>query len=548
MKRYLLFTIIIFISFLSKSNANNFIFSGTGNWNNASNWTPTKPQISPSYNIYYNDTITIDGLCTISDADQVAISQNVVYLINGELINNSTSANNFFVGNFIINPSGKLTNNAYFNLVRKYLATNGISENSFTNYGSVINNGTLQLETVGNVVINNGNLLNYSIITSLGRIINNKQLENHGDISTISDYTYFDLDSAKLITVLINADIENNGTINNDNEIYADGYFINNKKIISNGGNINGFGRTFYNNDTIIGKLNTGGIQNNSVLSPGNGVFDTDTMHFLNYGIAGEGLILMDINNQKDNDLIIFDYGTNIPAILSNMVVSINPNFIPSITDTFVLVKVLNESPSPYKMYRNNVALPPAPYGYVWNVIQNASGISLTMDFALPILTENLLFKASIKANTVALNWSVKAIENVVTFDISRSTNGTDFENIGTLNSSSSLSYSFVDEKPFEGNNYYRLKVIDQDGKFIYSTTQIVNFSTTKNEIVNTIVENNLYLNSSIEQEIKIVNSVGEQVFISTIPINQSMISLSHLSKGIYFVKTEMSTYKIIKL
>jgi hypothetical protein len=83
------------------------------------------------------------------------------------------------------------------------------------------------------------------------------------------------------------------------------------------------------------------------------------------------------------------------------------------------------------------------------------------------------------KANN--LKWTTATESNNKGFELQRSADGGNFSSIGTINSkaengnsTSALNYSFIDEKPFIGTNYYRLKQIDRDGKATYSSVVIL--------------------------------------------------------------------------
>ena len=64
------------------------------------------------------------------------------------------------------------------------------------------------------------------------------------------------------------------------------------------------------------------------------------------------------------------------------------------------------------------------------------------------------------------------------------SRDGSKFESIGRVNaagsSSAAKSYSLIHSSPVNGINYYRLKLVDANGTFKYSTVRTVKFSTTK--------------------------------------------------------------------
>lgn len=73
------------------------------------------------------------------------------------------------------------------------------------------------------------------------------------------------------------------------------------------------------------------------------------------------------------------------------------------------------------------------------------------------------------------LNWATESEQNSSVFNIQRSVDGINFETIGSVtaqgNSSTTHHYSFDDEHPFKGINYYRLALVDLDGKVTYSKT-----------------------------------------------------------------------------
>ncbi len=73
----------------------------------------------------------------------------------------------------------------------------------------------------------------------------------------------------------------------------------------------------------------------------------------------------------------------------------------------------------------------------------------------------------------VELTWSTASEKNNAYFEIQRSANAQDFETIGTvkgqINATQQTAYAFTDVTPAEGLNYYRLKQMDNDGKYSFS-------------------------------------------------------------------------------
>lgn len=93
----------------------------------------------------------------------------------------------------------------------------------------------------------------------------------------------------------------------------------------------------------------------------------------------------------------------------------------------------------------------------------------------LPITLLN--FTGQLSGNKVNLYWKTSTESNSDHFDIERSANGATFTKIGAAAakgfSSVETNYNSVDLSPL-ALNYYRLKMVDRDGKFTYSNTIII--------------------------------------------------------------------------
>jgi hypothetical protein len=93
---------------------------------------------------------------------------------------------------------------------------------------------------------------------------------------------------------------------------------------------------------------------------------------------------------------------------------------------------------------------------------------------SLPV--ELIDFKADKLSNNIDLSWISAKEENFSHYEVYRSSNGNQFEYIGTVNSKAAnsgvTSYGFSDTKAFgQGVNsvYYRLKMVDADGRVAWS-------------------------------------------------------------------------------
>jgi hypothetical protein len=72
---------------------------------------------------------------------------------------------------------------------------------------------------------------------------------------------------------------------------------------------------------------------------------------------------------------------------------------------------------------------------------------------------------------TVKLNWDGEVDNMFSNFELQRSSNGIDFQTIYTTSALPPCQY--YDLSPLNGNNYYRVKQFDTDGKITISKTVV---------------------------------------------------------------------------
>ena len=103
---------------------------------------------------------------------------------------------------------------------------------------------------------------------------------------------------------------------------------------------------------------------------------------------------------------------------------------------------------------------------------------------ASPLPIELVSFTATKNNKVVEVKWETASELNNDYFEVEKSKNGIDFETLtyvkGAGNSTARLNYSTLDENPFNGISYYRLKQVDLDQTFSYSQIQSVEFENGK--------------------------------------------------------------------
>jgi len=91
-----------------------------------------------------------------------------------------------------------------------------------------------------------------------------------------------------------------------------------------------------------------------------------------------------------------------------------------------------------------------------------------------PLPVELTHFSATAKPVGISLAWATASEKNSDRFEVQRSAAGEVFETIGTVqaqgNSTSLAMYSYLDARPLPGRAYYRLRQVDVDRQFTFST------------------------------------------------------------------------------
>lgn len=166
-------------------------------------------------------------------------------------------------------------------------------------------------------------------------------------------------------------------------------------------------------------------------------------------------------------------------------------------------------------------------------------------------------FTAQKDAAGVSVNWSASREVNLNSYEVMWSANGTDFKTVSTVAASQNRNYNFIHRNPAKVN-YYRLKMIDKDGSFSYSTVAMVRFEDAGN-IQLTMSPNpsrgqfNINMDglSAGKYQIKIRNAIGQEVYSKVLTVSQSGFAAnkvnSMLSRGSYFVQVYDNTGDHVK-
>lgn len=169
-----------------------------------------------------------------------------------------------------------------------------------------------------------------------------------------------------------------------------------------------------------------------------------------------------------------------------------------------------------------------------------------------------IYFKADRQEGAVRLIWQTSSIESFNGFEISRSVDGENFEQLSWINRQSNntntlVEYTYDDLNVQQNQKYlYRLKKINADGTSEYAQVEAIAESPTRKASIEVLPQTNLEqlltIKSDTEGVIKIFNSLGHPLEEHAMKIGENTIDISYWSNGKYYVAFETATgEKILK-
>jgi hypothetical protein len=189
-----------------------------------------------------------------------------------------------------------------------------------------------------------------------------------------------------------------------------------------------------------------------------------------------------------------------------------------------------------------------ATSGIVRSETQSAYGsftIAYESEVALPTLLVSFNGK-NIGSNTAELKWKITDNSTPSVFEVMRSSDGVHFSTIGSVPGvSQQFDYSFIDAAMTNGNNYYRLKMLDIDGTANYSAIVIVSnganafgFSSLMPSVVTSTAKLVISSGRTVNAQLLITDMSGrivqERSLVLAAGSQNVMIDASRLSPGIY--------------
>lgn len=270
---------------------------------------------------------------------------------------------------------------------------------------------------------------------------------------------------------------------------------------------------------------------------------------------------------------IILDPLPNIPTVVCN---GITATFTAPIPDCFPIpcTSGVQYSANGINWSNNNTYTANDPGWAGWGSPSNSSLYVRNLDApncynyatfinpcSAPLPVTLLHFSGNLNKNQmVDLKWNTINEYNLSEFEIEKQSSNGLFFNIGTVQAKgknkTEQQYNFVDEKPQYGANYYRLKAIDEDGKYTYSNTISIYFDQMNN--IATIYPNPANTNIQVEvNTLENSNAVFEVIDVfGNILLSNSVhtkkgkniqnLNIQNIAKGNYILKVKLNHETLI--
>lgn len=195
------------------------------------------------------------------------------------------------------------------------------------------------------------------------------------------------------------------------------------------------------------------------------------------------------------------------------------------------------------------ITLPALPAGTyyvrVYGYLSSQTGFTVqVLHNGNPLSTNGINISATNKGSYNLVSWNVTSDIKYSSFELERSGDGDRFTPLATITANSGNEYTYNDNKPLSGMNYYRIKTTDLSGKDAYSK---VVFTSVKNSDLftaeaypNPVRDKftvKVFGNQGSNALVTVTDIAGKLIREVTVTGNETVIDMNGMEQGIYFVK-----------
>lgn len=246
---------------------------------------------------------------------------------------------------------------------------------------------------------------------------------------------------------------------------------------------------------------------------------------------------------------------TNVPSGTHKLILGTNPtgSTVSQIPDGYFILGegggVVSGSAEPDGTADGTVSFTADCSGSVQDNARIAADVSyLNNNFVIstedPLPVTLVSFGISAEEENVRLNWTTTSEVNSEQFEIQRSADGKKWSALGTVKakgeSSTREEYTYLDEQPKAGDNFYRLKMIDQDQTFTYSSIKNIKMNGAADVVAYpNPAENDLTVTITDWKRVKSITGIdinGNKLYEHGRPKSE-VINIRELKKGVRILR-----------
>lgn len=177
-------------------------------------------------------------------------------------------------------------------------------------------------------------------------------------------------------------------------------------------------------------------------------------------------------------------------------------------------------------------------------------------DIINPIPVKLVSFTGKLNAaGTVDLQWQVTEQLGIKKYEVERSVDGRSYTAIGAVlaNNLNSFTYTLNDALPIAGKNFYRLRIIENDGRFNFSQVVLITVRGRESFVIYpvpavdkiTIQTNKKDLMNTTAQLVDVQGKLVSKILLTS---QVQQVNVKTIAAGIYFLKTaDGNSYRIVK-
>jgi hypothetical protein len=180
---------------------------------------------------------------------------------------------------------------------------------------------------------------------------------------------------------------------------------------------------------------------------------------------------------------------------------------------------------------------------YLGNIGTYSLEVNISRVIVTPVTLISFTGKYNNNKKNITLNWHTATETNMDQYIIEKSIGANKYSAIGSVKPNNYSLYQFIDENPNKGSNYYRLQMLDNDGKSSFSNTVFVLLENNNSiAVFPNPTKDMVTINSKGKKHLTITDCFGRVIKQLNIINENQIIDTKEWSKGVYIFNFDNET------